>query len=67
MPAIEDVLHRSMDRKEFLIYVSLVLISLTGLKNIVHVLTDPKPIRFSSSSPDSFGAGPYGGRKKEVI
>jgi len=55
---------KEMDRKEFLKYSGLVLISLVGLKTIVSILTQPdnkltivEPAKVTKSG---FGSGKYG-------
>ena len=65
---IENLLHKEVTRKEFLIHFSLVIIALSGAATIISKLLNPIPDggkkTFSHSHSEGFGSGSYGGIKQ---
>ena len=59
---IQKIGEKEMDRKEFLKYSGVVLLSLVGLKSIASVILEEKQTKVivKESSPRSFGSGKYG-------
>ena len=57
---LDDLLHKEMDRREFLLALGLLLLALTGIGGLLRRLreaTSLKPVE------QGFGAGVYGGTK----
>lgn len=62
---VQTIRDKEMDRKDFLKYSGLAIISLVGLKGVVSILTssDDNPINKITNSPENsrgFGSGKYG-------
>jgi hypothetical protein len=60
---IQTIRDKEMDRKDFLKYSGLALLSVVGLKTIATLLTQPEPKKLSESQNKSsrgFGGGKYG-------
>jgi hypothetical protein len=58
---IQNIKDKEMDRKDFLKYSGLVLLSVVGFKGIAGILTHPeKHLGRSSNSGRGFGGGKYG-------
>jgi len=60
---IQTIRDKEMDRKDFLKYSGLALLSVVGLKTIATLLTQPEPKKLSESqnkSTHGFGGGKYG-------
>ena len=61
---VQTILNKEMDRKEFLKYSGLVLLSLVGLKTIISLLNQPSEkltvIESRKESMHGFGSGKYG-------
>lgn len=63
MREMQGILNREMDRKEFLIYLGGVLITVIGVSNLLQSIGKAtKSERMSSNG--AFGYGPYGGFQK---
>lgn len=60
---LTNIRDQKMDRKDFLKYSGVVLISVVGFKGLISVLsqTDSKTVIVKESSPRGFGSGKYGG------
>lgn len=61
LQVVETLLQKEMDRKEFLLYVGLVMLALTGVSGFLKTLSTS--IEKTASSSD-FGGGVYGGVQK---
>jgi len=53
---LNKLLETEMDRKEFLIYTGLILLTLTGISNILKNISSIT----QGKQKNGFGAGPYG-------
>lgn len=56
---IQSIGDKNMDRKEFLKYCGLILLSLVGFKAIVNILTQQGDFDISKND-NGFGGGKYG-------
>lgn len=64
---IEDLLHKEMDRKEFLATVGFGLASLLGFSTVLQLLGKNHGGLFGSAPVDSgYGASAYGGNSKSA-
>jgi hypothetical protein len=61
---VQTILNKEMDRKEFLKYSGLVLLSLVGLKTIISLLNQPDNksavVESHKETMHGFGSGKYG-------
>ncbi len=65
MKSMQQLLQSKMDRKEFFLYVGVVLLSITGISGIIHAFSDPKLLNKNTMPPkQKFGSGSYGGTKE---
>lgn len=62
--SIDKLLQRKMERKEFLLYIGLFLLALTGTSNFLKTINETINKDTKTSHPQSFGYGPYGGLQK---
>lgn len=58
---------KEMSRKQFLLYMGVTLLTITGIPSILKMITHPVSNTHQSLSPQGFGAGVYGGKRKESI
>lgn len=56
MNTMQAILAKNMDRREFLLYVGLILVTITGIAGMTKSIQNI----FSSKAEDGFGANPYG-------
>jgi hypothetical protein len=58
---VQDIFSQEMDRREFLKYSGLFLLSIFGLKALLSFLSDDKLVVMNNSNnPRGFGSGKYG-------
>jgi len=65
--ALTDLLDKEMDRKEFLFYIGLLLLAITGISSFLKRISDT--LHPEQSQTHGFGSGVYGGvagRGKDV-
>lgn len=55
-----------MDRKEFLVYLGIIALAVTGISSVLKNINNPHLFRMKQGSSKSFGTGPYGGIRKET-
>lgn len=65
MQFLQKLLDKEMDRKEFLVYMGLFLLALTGLSGFIQRFTDIADKRERQQSY-GYGRGAYGGRGKNA-
>jgi len=58
---LSHLLSQELTRKEFLLYLGLLLLTLTGVTGLAKTFSDPKLIHKQSMATRGFGSGPYGG------
>lgn len=57
MNAFNTLLDKEMDRKQFLLYAGMILMTIIGLSGVINKIRE-----LTSSHSSGFGSGPYGGR-----
>ena len=62
-PALQLLLKKEMDRKEFLLYMGSTALALTGVTGILHTLTGSTHSRVTGNG---YGTSVYGGQKDTV-
>ena len=63
MDSLQHLLEREMDRKEFLLYLGLLLLTLSGVAGVWKTLSHPDLLGVKATKIPSYGIGPYGGTK----
>ena len=58
---ISQLLSQELTRKQFLLYLGFLVLTLTGITRLAKTLSDPKLIHKQSAATRGFGSGPYGG------
>ena len=61
--SIKNILDKKMDRKQFLQYIGLVLLGLTGINSILSHIAKPERLKDLGTTPSKgskFGASKYG-------
>ena len=58
---------KEMSRKQFLVYMGVTLLTITGIPSILKMITHPVSNTHQSPSSQGFGQGPYGGKRKEGV
>ncbi|HMN15057.1 MAG TPA: hypothetical protein PKD55_22290 [Bellilinea sp.] len=58
---ISQLLSQELTRKQFLLYLGFLVLTLTGITGLAKTLSDPKLIHKQSAATRGFGSGPYGG------
>lgn len=58
---LSQLLSQELTRKQFLLYLGLLLLTVTGVTGLAKTLSDPKLIHKQSAANRGFGSGPYGG------
>lgn len=64
--AFEDFLNREVDRKEFLLYCGILIVTVTGILNLIKSLETVLVSKRHTNPVTGFSSGPYGGRKGSV-
>lgn len=65
MTSFDLILTQKMNRREFLVYLGLLFLTLSGIKGILNSLKKDFPKKSLTTIPKtSFGLGGYGGIKK---
>ncbi|OGM13075.1 hypothetical protein A3A76_01615 [Candidatus Woesebacteria bacterium RIFCSPLOWO2_01_FULL_39_23] len=68
MNAFNSFLRRKMNRREFLIYLGLFFVTITGISGVLKSISNHQMIKPSSRpQKSSFGIGPYGGTNRESL
>jgi putative Mn2+ efflux pump MntP len=62
MQSIEVFLNKKMDRREFLVYIGMVVLTVIGVRNLISALSTMEHNTVNKNT-HSFGSGPYGGLK----
>ncbi len=62
---LEKLLEKEVERKEFLVYIGLFLLALTGIPGFFKSISETTRTNTNSSNPKSFGFGSYGGVEKK--
>ena len=57
---LSQLLSQELTRKQFLLYLGLLLLTVTGVTGLVKTLSDPKLIHKQRTATQGFGSGPYG-------
>lgn len=60
----DKLLSKEMSRKEFLVHLGLIVLTLTGIVGIIKTIKNPHMVNGSKDS-QTFGGGSYGGTRKE--
>lgn len=63
--ALTKLLHKEMDRKEFLFYIGIFLLAVTGISHIIKNLTELLDTKNSSLATTGFGSDVYGGAQRK--
>ena len=63
--SIQAILHKQLNRREFLIYLGILFLFITGVAGFMKALHDPVSKGEPGAQAPGFGYGPYGGNKKE--
>lgn len=58
---MEEILQKKMDRKEFLIWMGGIVVTVIGISNVLHTVKNLNNKTVKTNT--SFGYGPYGGKK----
>lgn len=58
---ISQLLSQELTRKQFLLYLGFLVLTLTGVTGLAKTLSDPKLIHKQRTATRGFGSGPYGG------
>ena len=64
MSSFQKLLEKEMDRKEFLVYVGVFLLTFTGISSFLKSISESIHTDTQSSGSQSFGYGVYGGVKR---
>jgi hypothetical protein len=56
----DELLSKEMTRKEFLLHIGLLLLTLTGISSLLRTISDPHLASRNTKSSKGFGSGPYG-------
>ena len=60
----EELLAKEMTRKEFLLHLGLLLLTITGITGLLRTVSNPNLLSKHKSVASGFGSGPYGGGEK---
>jgi len=58
---ISQLLSQELTRKQFLLYLGFLALTVTGITGLAKTLSDPKLIHKQGAATRGFGSGPYGG------
>lgn len=64
IPSFAKLLEKEMDRKEFLLYVGVFLLAITGVSSLLKSISESIHTDTNTSDPNSFSYGVYGGVQK---
>lgn len=64
MKNIDKILTTPVSRRQFLIYLGLGLLALTGISGFIKKLSDPDSFSLRKKASPGFGSGAYGGKEK---
>ncbi|MCB9813260.1 MAG: hypothetical protein H6772_02525 [Pseudomonadales bacterium] len=64
LPTFDTLFSKEMNRKEFLLHIGVVLLTLFGISGILRTLSNPHILSSSKQHLSTFGSGTYGGIKK---
>lgn len=62
--SFEKLLEKEMERKEFLLYLGLFLLAITGISNFLKSISESINTDKNTTTQHSFGSGAYGGMQK---
>jgi hypothetical protein len=60
----QDLLSKNMTRKEFLLHLGILLLTITGITGLLRTVSNPNLLSKHKQVPAGFGSGSYGGTKK---
>lgn len=58
---LSHIISHELTRKQFLLYLGLLFLTLSGVAGLSKALSDPKIIHKQRAATRGFGSGPYGG------
>lgn len=58
---LSQLLSQEITRKQFLLYLGFLALTVTGVTGLAKSLSDPKLIHKQRAATGGFGSGPYGG------
>ncbi len=64
IPSFEKLLEKEMERKEFLVYLGLFFLAVTGVSSLLKSISESIHTDTNTSDPNSFSYGVYGGVQK---
>ncbi len=64
LSSFENLLSKEMERKEFLLYLGLFFLAITGISSLLKSISESIHTDTNTSDPHSFSYGVYGGVQK---